>query len=178
MELEGTRTEQNLKKALAGEAVARTKYLAFAEKARAEGHEDIAHLFQSLSVNEDAHCQLLCRYLFETKSTNHNLQTAAAGERDEWGSMYPSFADIAESEGFDNIAKLFRCIAKVERDHDFRFKAAVDDLKQKRTEEEPSVQDIVGFRCVRCGTVYVTKPHECELCHGHGPFIPDHYFNT
>jgi rubrerythrin len=174
-DLEGTRTEQNLACAIAGEAIARAKYTAFAQRAQEEGHKEAAQLLKSLSVNEDAHCQLLCRHLFETKDTAQNLTAAADGERYEWGDMYPSFVEIAEREGFDDIAQLFRNIAKVERDHEFRFQSALAHLGEAQpTSKQPEAPAPApsGVRCVRCGTVYPEKPDECNLCRGSGPFIP------
>jgi rubrerythrin len=170
MKLQGSRTEQNLRNALTNESIARDKYLSFAEKAEAEGQGEVAQLFKSLAVNESTHAQLLCHYLHGVGQTSlKNLREAIAGEHEEWTSTYPRFADIAEQEGFEDVAELFRCIAKIEQDHEFRFLSALSDLAENNITDEQltkQTEETPGFFCLRCGTRYDLRPGECRVCHG------------
>ena len=182
MELKGTRTEENLLAAFQGESMARNKYLFFAEKARLENHPEISELFEKLATNEGMHGKLLFQALKGIGSTTENLQAAARGEYDEWSSMYPSFADIAEEEGFADIAKLFRSIAKIEQEHEFQFMSALAKTLRKEqsnakapvappsTPAKPKATLSTGYRCVFCGAIYEKRPDVCGLCHAIGSF--------
>ena len=128
MELKGSRTEQNLMAAFSGESMARNKYLFFADKARQEGHPEVAELFEQMAQNEGIHGKLLYQKLKGVGSSAANLQEAIQGEYGEWSSMYPSFADIAREEGFEAIGTLFDQISKIEKDHEFRFLTALAKL--------------------------------------------------
>lgn len=195
MDLKGTRTEQNLLAAFQGESMARNKYLFFAEKARAENHPEIAEIFERLAKNEGMHGKLLYQNLFGIKGTLDNLQNAAQGEYGEWSSMYPEFAKIAEEEGFPELAKLFRSIAKVEQDHEFEFMDALMKVaaggapapaaaptpapaaapaaapaEKPAASQAPQTVTATGYRCMFCGTIYDEQPDVCGLCHAIGSF--------
>jgi rubrerythrin len=182
MKLEGSRTEQNLRTALANEAIARDKYLSFAEKAKAEGQEEIEHLFKTMSVNEATHAQLICRHLHGVgRNSVSNLKEAITGEHEEWTDIYPRFADIAESEGFEEIAELFRCIAKIERDHEYRFQSVLNELTESRITDSnlnKQTEETSVYVCLRCGTVYESRPDECEVCHGRRTIVPTTYHRS
>lgn len=174
MSIKGTRTEKNLMAAFQGESMARNKYLFFAERARQENHPEIAELFESLATNEGMHGKLLYQKLKGIETTSKNLQTAANGEYDEWHHMYPSFADEAREEGFDDIAKLFENIAKIERDHEFRFMKALMELvsssNKSSTETPKKTTTVSGYRCMFCGAVFEERPDVCPVCDAIGSF--------
>lgn len=176
MSLKGTRTEQNLLAAFSGESMARNKYLFFAEKARTEGNLDVANLFTDLAQNEGAHGRLLYEKVVGIGSSAENLQTAIKGEYGEWSSMYPDFAKIAREEGFEDVATLFENIAKIEKDHEMRFFAALAALTNKGTStpvEQPEQKRMVkaqGYRCTFCGAIYDKRPDVCDVCGAIGSF--------
>ena len=124
MELKGSKTEQNLMTAFAGESQARNKYTYFASKAKKEGYEQIAAIFQETADNEKEHAKMWFKLLQggEVKSTLENLQAAAEGENYEWTDMYDRMAKEAKEEGFDHIAYLFSEVAKIEKEHEERYK--------------------------------------------------------
>ena len=122
MELKGSRTEQNLMTAFAGESQARNKYTYFASVARKEGYEQIAAIFEQTANNEKEHAKLWFKALGELGTTAENLAAAAAGENYEWTDMYAGFAETAKEEGFDHIAFLFSEVAKIEKEHEERYK--------------------------------------------------------
>ena len=121
MELKGSRTEQNLIAAFAGESEARNKYTYYAAKAREDGYEQIADLFQETADNEKAHAKLWFEQLHGIHTTEENLKDAAAGEHFEWSEMYATFAEEAKEEGFDRLSSLFKLVAKVEKEHEERY---------------------------------------------------------
>ena len=187
MELKGSRTEQNLLAAFSGESMARNKYLFFADKARSEGQDEVAELFEKMAQNEGIHGKLLYQKLRGVGTSAANLQEAVMGEYGEWSSMYPSFAKIAREEGFEGIGELFDQISKIERDHEHRFLAALAKLngaapkaaapaaapaasaaapaaKTTRTVEVP------GYRCMFCGATYEHRPDVCPVCEAIGSF--------
>ena len=182
MNVKGTRTEQNLLAAFQGESMARNKYLFFAEKARQEGHAQVAELFERLAGNEGMHGKLLYRQLQGIGSTKENLQAAAQGVYGEWSSMYPDFAKTAEEEGFDQIAKLFRSIAQIEQEHEFQFMDALRRLSgaapAPRQESLPKTVEAHGYRCVFCGAVYDKRPDVCGVCQAIGSFEEVTYQKT
>lgn len=189
MELKGTRTEENLLAAFQGESMARNKYLFFAEKARLENHPEISELFEKLATNEGMHGKLLFQALKGIGSTTENLQAASRGEYGEWSSMYPSFAKIAEEEGFEDIAKLFRSIAKIEQEHEFQFMSALAKMprstgsasqpaKPAAPAPKPKTTLATGYRCVFCGAIYEERPDVCDLCHAIGSFEETTYEKT
>ena len=139
MELKGSKTEKNLMEAFAGESQARNKYTYFASKAKKEGYEQIAAIFQETADNEKEHAKMWFKLLQggEILSTAENLKAAAEGENYEWTDMYAEFAKIAEEEGYDEIAKMFTNVANVEKEHEQRY------LKLLQNIEEAAVRDFV-----------------------------------
>ena len=165
MELKGSKTEQNLIKAFAGESGARNKYTYFASKAKKEGYEQIAAIFEETANNEKEHAKMWFKLLNggEIKSTKENLKAAAEGENFEWTDMYKEFAKTAKEEGFDDIAFLFEEVAKIEKHHEERYLKLLgninDNLVFSKNEE-------VVWICRNCGHVYVGKdaPKVCPVC--------------
>ena len=165
MELKGSKTEENLIKAFAGESGARNKYTYFASKAKKEGYEQIAAIFEETANNEKEHAKMWFKLLNggEIKSTKENLKAAAEGENFEWTDMYKEFANTAKEEGFDDIAFLFEEVAKIEKHHEERYLKLLgninDNLVFSKNEE-------VVWICRNCGHVYVGKdaPKVCPVC--------------
>lgn len=180
MNLKGSRTEQNLLAAFSGESMARNKYLFFAEKAKQEGHPEVAELFEKMAQNEGIHGRLLYQYFKGVGNSAANLQEAIQGEYGEWSSMYPSFAQVAREEGFEEVGKLFDQIAKIEKDHEFRFLAALTALGSSSSEDskeapaapvkEKQVVTVRGYRCMFCGATYEQRPDVCGVCKAIGSF--------
>ncbi len=165
MELKGSKTEENLIKAFAGESGARNKYTYFASKAKKEGYEQIAAIFEETANNEKEHAKMWFKLLNggEIKSTKENLKVAAEGENFEWTDMYKEFAKTAKEEGFNDIAFLFEEVAKIEKHHEERYLKLLgninDNLVFSKNEE-------VVWICRNCGHVYVGKdaPKVCPVC--------------
>ena len=131
MELKGSKTEQNLMTAFAGESQARNKYTYFASKAKKEGYEQIAAIFQETADNEKEHAKIWFKLLNggEIGTTAENLNAAADGENYEWTDMYAEFAKIAKEEGFDHIAYLFEEVGKIEKEHEERYLKLLENVK-------------------------------------------------
>ena len=123
MELKGSKTEKNLMEAFAGESQARNKYTYFASKAKKEGYEQIAAIFQETADNEKEHAKMWFKELKGIGDTAHNLEAAAEGENYEWTDMYAGFAETAEKEGFPELAAKFRLVAEIEKHHEVRMAA-------------------------------------------------------
>ncbi len=183
MELKGSRTEENLLAAFSGESMARNKYLFFAEKAEQEGHPEVAELFNKMAQNEGMHGRLLYQRLKGIGSSAANLMEAMQGEYGEWTNMYPSFAKVAREEGFEEVAVLFDSIAKIERDHEFRFLSALSQLNGGKAapaasaaptaeEKQTEVVTVSGYRCMFCGATYEERPDVCGVCQALGSFEP------
>ena len=134
MELKGSKTEKNLWEAFAGESQARNKYTYYASKAKKDGYEQIAELFTRTADNEKEHAKLWFKLLHggAVPSTIENLKDAAAGENYEWTDMYANFAKTAREEGFDDIARLFEGVAKIEAEHEARYKALLENVENKK----------------------------------------------
>ena len=174
MELKGTRTEQNLLAAFSGESMARNKYLFYADKARQEGNEEIAELFESMAKNEGIHGKLLYQRLKGVGNSTENLQDAIQGEYGEWSTMYPNFAQIAREEGFPDVATLFEGISKIEKDHEFRFLTALTQLTASTSAAQshtapkvptpPRTVPVQGYRCQFCGATFEHRPDVCPVC--------------
>ena len=170
-ELKGTQTEQNLKKAFAGESMARNQYTYFAEQAKASGLTDIAEFFERLAINEREHARVWFNLIYgEDKTLEENLEKAIAGEHAEWTDMYVEFANEARKEGFNDIAKLFTHVKQVERNHERELLHLLKGLKEGNTQEE-QVTDIAtasveSWMCGYCGfTTESSKALEvCPLC--------------
>ena len=165
MELKGSKTEKNLWEAFAGESQARNKYTYYASKAKKDGYEQIAAIFEETANNEKEHAKMWFKELHGGKvpDTLTNLKDAASGENYEWTEMYKEFAEVAKEEGFTRIAKLFEEVAKIEKHHEERYMKLVgninDDLVFKKGEE-------VVWICRNCGYVYVGEnaPTVCPVC--------------
>ena len=165
MELKGSKTEKNLMTAFAGESQARNKYTYFASKAKKEGYEQIAGIFEETANNEKEHAKMWFKLLNggEIGSTSENLKAAAEGENYEWTDMYATFAKEAKEEGFDHIAYLFEEVAKIEKGHEERYLKLLgnvdDNLVFKKGDETVWV-------CRNCGHVYVGNeaPKVCPVC--------------
>ncbi len=169
MELKGSKTEQNLKDAFSGESQARNKYDYFSSAAKKEGYEQVAALFAETALNEKEHAKLWFKalgLLADGKTqgdTMKNLAAAAAGEHYEWTEMYKSFSQIAREEGFNEIARQFENIAKVENEHEKRYLKLYKNIETG----EVWVQDSpTRWHCRNCGFIYVgtTPPVKCPAC--------------
>ena len=159
----GTQTEKNLMAAFAGESEARNKYTYFASKAKKEGFEQIAALFLETAENEKEHAKLWFKELAGIGSTAENLDAAAQGENYEWTDMYAGFAETAEQEGFPELAARFRAVAAIEKHHEERYRALLNNVQTAQVFEKSQVQVWV---CRNCGHVVVgTKaPQVCPTC--------------
>ena len=165
MELKGTKTEQNLMTAFAGESQARNKYTYFASKAKKEGYEQIAAIFQETADNEKEHAKMWFKLLNggEIGTTAENLKAAADGENYEWTDMYAEFAKTAKEEGFDRIAYLFEEVGKIEKEHEERYLKLLKNVKDGKVFEAGEVKI---WKCRNCGHIVVgTKaPEVCPVC--------------
>ena len=155
----GTRTEDNLKAAFAGESKARGKYYYFAAKAREEGYGAVSRFFEETAVNEQEHAKLWLKLLNGIGSTKENLQTAIDGEHKENTNMYPDFAKVAREEGFEDIAKMFESVAEIEKHHEERFKHLLGKLDSVTVMPNK-------WECKNCGNVVHAKdaPVTCPVC--------------
>lgn len=176
MELKGSRTEKNLLAAFAGESQARTRYTFFASAAKKEGYEQISAIFQETSDNEKEHGQLFFKHLKGGAveitaaypagiigSTAENLEAAAEGEKFEWGTLYPGFADVADEEGFREAARTFRMVARVESHHERRYRKLLENIEQGLVFKRKSP---VKWKCRNCGYVHEGSeaPEKCPVC--------------
>lgn len=163
MELKGTKTEQNLMTAFAGESQARNKYTYFASKAKKEGYEQIADLFLETADNEKEHAKLWFKYLGGIGTTEENLAAAAAGENYEWTDMYKTFAEEARAEGFEEIAARFEGVGKIEAEHEERYRKLLANLNDGEVYKRGS---IVIWKCRNCGHIHVgeSAPAVCPVC--------------
>ena len=165
MDLKGSKTEQNLMTAFAGESQARNKYTYFASKAKKEGYEQIAAIFLETADNEKEHAKMWFKELNggAVPSTVENLKAAAEGENFEWTDMYKEFAETAREEGFDRIAKLFEGVAAIEKEHEERYRKL---LKNVEDEVVFSRDGDAIWQCRNCGHIVVGKkaPAVCPVC--------------
>ena len=163
MNLKGTKTEANLLAAFAGESQARNKYTYFASKARKEGYNQIAELFLATADNEKEHAKLWFKLLGGINDTMQNLEDAAAGENYEWTDMYATFAKEAREEGFDDIAAQFEGVAKIEKEHEERYRKLLANVKNGEVFKKGS---IVVWECGNCGHIVVgtEAPEICAVC--------------
>jgi rubrerythrin len=176
MELKGSKTEKNLLAAFAGESQARTRYTFFASVARKEGFEQVSAIFQETSDNEKEHAQLFFKHLKGGMveitaaypagvigSTAENLLAAAEGEKLEWGTLYPSFAEVAEEEGFVDVGRTFRMVAKVEAYHEKRYRKLLANVELGKVFKKDAP---VWWKCRNCGYVFEGKeaPEKCPVC--------------
>jgi len=174
--IKGTKTEQNLLKAFAGESQARNRYTYFASKARKEGMEQIANIFEETAGNEKEHAKVFFNFLEGgdveitatypagmIKDTKSNLEAAAAGENMEWTTLYANFAKIAKDEGFTEIARAFEQISKVEKFHESRYRKLIVNIANGEVFKKKTV---VKWHCINCGYVFegMEAPKECPAC--------------
>ena len=174
--LKGTETEKNLLAAFAGESQARNRYSYFASKAKKEGYEQISGIFQETADNEKEHAEVFFKHLqggdveimaaYPTGvigDTMENLLAAAEGEKMEWGTLYPDFAETAEKEGFPEVARSFKEIAKVESYHERRYRKLLEDVEKNSVFKKDKV---MKWKCRNCGYVIecVEAPNKCPAC--------------
>ena len=162
-ELKGSKTEQNLLAAFAGESQARNKYTYFASKAKKDGYVQISKLFEETANNEKEHAKIWFKLLSGIGSTEENLAAAAGGENYEWTEMYPEFAKTAREEGFTEIAELFTKVAEIEKHHEERYKKLLANIKEGLVFS--SEGDEI-WECSNCGHIVVGKkaPELCPVC--------------
>ena len=163
MELKGSRTEQNLMTAFSGESQARNKYTYFASVAKKEGYEQIAAIFEETANNEKEHAKLWFKALGELGTTAQNLLAAAQGENYEWTEMYAEFAKVAEEEGFTKLAYQFKEVAKIEKAHEDRYRALLNNVEMKAVFEK---SEEIMWECRNCGHLVIGKkaPLVCPVC--------------
>lgn len=174
--VKGTRTEQNLLKSFAGESQARSRYTFFASVAKKEGYEQIAGVFMETAEQEKEHAKRFFKFLEGGMveitatypagvigTTAENLAAAATGENEEWAELYPAFADIADEEGFTEIATAFRMIAKVEAEHERRYRKLLANVEADQVFEK---DEVIVWQCRNCGFVFEGKkaPKKCPAC--------------
>ena len=176
MELKGSQTEKNLLKSFAGESQARNRYTFFASVAKKEGYEQISAIFTETADNEKEHAELFFKHLKGGMveitasypagvigTTAENLKKAADGEKMEWGTLYPNFAEVAEKEGFAEIADTFRMVAEVEKQHERRYRKLLANVEQGKVFKKDKV---IKWKCRNCGHVYEGSeaPERCPVC--------------
>lgn len=176
VKLKGSKTEQNLLKAFAGESQARNRYTYFAKQAKKEGYEQIAAVFEETAENEKEHAKVFFKHLEGGMveitadypagvigTTEENLLEAADGEKMEWGTLYPDFGKIAEEEGFPEIAHSFRNIAKVEAAHEKRYRTLLENVKENKVFKRNKP---MKWKCRNCGFIYEGEepPQTCPAC--------------
>lgn len=161
--LKGTQTEKNLAYAFAGESQARNKYDYFASRAKKDGYEQIAAIFQETANNEKEHAKLWFKLLDGIGDTYENLISAAAGENEEWTDMYAGFAKTADEEGFPELAEQLRGVAAIEKEHEERYRALAAKVKDGGV----YVRDTkIAWKCRNCGNIVFASeaPEICEVC--------------
>ena len=165
MELKGSKTEKNLMEAFAGESQARNKYTYFASKARKDGYEQIAAIFEETANNEKEHAKLWFKLLQggEIQGTIENLKMAAEGENYEWTDMYDRMAKEAKEEGFDHIAYLFEAVGKIEKEHEERYKKLIENVENGLVFSKDG--DRI-WKCRNCGHIVIGSkaPEICPVC--------------
>ena len=163
MDYKGTKTEQNLMAAFAGESQARNKYTYFASVAKKEGYEQIAAIFQKTADNEKEHAKMWFKELGGLNDTAENLVSAAEGENYEWTDMYKGFAETAEAEGFKELAAKFRMVAEIEKHHEERYRALLHNVETAQVFEKSAVK---VWECRNCGHIVVgmKAPEMCPVC--------------
>ena len=163
MELKGSRTEQNLRDAFAGESQARNKYTYFASKAKKEGYVQISNLFLETADNEKEHAKIWFKLLGGIGTTAENLLAAAEGENYEWTDMYARFAKEARDEAFEDIAKLFEGVGAIEKEHEERYRKLLANVQGGLVFSKDG--DMI-WQCANCGHIVVGKqaPEVCPVC--------------
>lgn len=164
MELKGSKTEANLWAAFAGESQARNKYTYFASQAKKDGFVQISDIFTETANNEKEHAKIWFKLVTGgIGSTMENLKAAAEGENEEWTSMYPEFAKVAKEEGFTKIAYLFEAVAKIEKEHEERYRLLLANVENDEVFEK---DEKVIWQCANCGHIHVgtEAPELCPVC--------------
>ena len=163
MELKGSRTEANLMAAFAGESQARNKYTYYASKAKKDGYNQIADIFEETANNEKEHAKMWFKELSGIGDTAENLKAAADGENYEWTEMYAEFAKVAREEGFEDIAKQFEGVAAIEKEHEERYRKLLSNIEQGIVFSRDG--DMI-WQCANCGHICVGKkaPEVCPVC--------------
>lgn len=162
--LKGSKTEENLLAAFAGESMATNKYTYFASKAKKDGYVQIANIFQETAANEKEHAKLWYKLLHDgIGTTTDNLLNAAEGEHEEWVEMYAEFAEVAKAEGFDEIARLFEGVAAIEKEHEERYRKLLANIEGGIVFSKDG--DRV-WHCLNCGHIHIGKeaPEVCPVC--------------
>ncbi len=164
-ELKGTKTEQNLQEAFAGESQARNKYTYYASKAKKEGYVQISKIFEETAANEKEHAKIWFKLLHnnDIPTTTENLKDAAAGENFEWTDMYDRMAKEAKEEGFDEIANLFEMVGAIEKEHEARYKKLLANIEGGLVFSRDG--DMM-WQCSNCGHIVIGKnaPEVCPVC--------------
>ena len=162
-ELKGSKTEQNLWTAFAGESQARNKYTYFASKAKKDGYVQISKIFEETAANEKEHAEIWFKLLEGIGTTAENLKSAAAGENYEWTDMYATMAKEAKEEGFDHIAFLFEEVAKIEKEHEERYRKLLANVEGGLVFSRDGE---MIWQCSNCGHIHVGKqaPEMCPVC--------------
>lgn len=170
MELKGSKTEANLWIAFSGESQARNKYTYFASKARKDGYEQIAAIFEETAGNEKEHAKMWFKELGGIGTTAENLKAAAAGENEEWTHMYKEMAQTARDEGFDRIATLFEMVGAIEKEHEARYLKLLGNVENDLVF---STGEQTIWVCRNCGHVYMGKeaPKTCPVCAHPGAYF-------
>lgn len=165
MELKGSKTEANLMAAFAGESQARNKYTYYASKAKKEGYEQIAAIFEETANNEKEHAKMWFKQLHggDIPTTEENLKDAASGENYEWTEMYAEFAKVAKEEGFDEIAFLFESVGAIEKHHEERYNKLLENVENGKVFHK---DEEVIWICRNCGHIYKGKDalKVCPVC--------------
>jgi len=165
MDIKGSKTQKNLEAAFAGESQARNKYTYYASKARKDGYEQIASLFEETAHNEKEHAKIWFKLLHGgvVPDTITNLNDAADGENYEWTDMYDKFAKEAREEGLDNIAFLFESVGKIEKEHEERYRKLLSNIENQLVF---SKENDVIWQCANCGHIVIGKkaPDVCPVC--------------
>jgi rubrerythrin len=165
MELEGSKTEKNLKEAFAGESQARNKYAYFASRAKKDGYVQIGKIFEETAHNEEEHAKIWFKLLNggSISDTLENLEAAAGGENYEWVEMYARFAQEAEAEGFHDVAVLFMEVAQIEKNHEERYRKLLADIQNSRIFRK---EKKVVWECGNCGCSLESEnaPEVCPVC--------------
>lgn len=163
MELKGSKTEQNLLAAFAGESQARNKYTYFASVAKKEGYEQISAIFTETAGNEKEHAEVEFKFLSGIGNTIENLKAAASGENYEWTEMYPGFEKVAREEGFTEIANFFKEVAEVESEHEKRYLALLKNVEEDRVFKKDETKK---WKCRNCGYIHEGNeaPETCPVC--------------
>ena len=176
MELKGTKTEANLWKAFAGESQARNKYTYFASKAKKEGYNQIAAIFEETANNEKEHAKLWFKHLNGIGTTEENLLAAAAGENEEWTEMYRQMAIDAREEGFEAIAKQFEGVAEIEKRHEERYLKLAKNVKDNKVFAKDGE---IAWICLNCGHIHFGKeaPMACPVCAHPQAYFEEHKVN-